>query len=89
MTSTSEIAIDYSLIITNVPTGVQIQIDDDSIYSENNHTITVMNLGFFSAEDINSTHNHKLTMILPLGISAINNQTLDIDVIFTQSMPAS
>ena len=85
VTSTSEVGINYSVIISNVPEGVEIQVDDSDIYNEDNNKITITNLGSFSSKDTNTTHTHKLSFILPIGIDAITNQELDIDVIFTQN----
>ena len=85
VTSTSEIAITYSVIITDVPTGVQVQIDNNTIYDEDNGTVTITNLGSFNANDNNTSHNHIITFIVPLGIDTFNNETMNIDVIFTQA----
>ena len=85
VTSLSEVGINYSAIITNVPEGVQIQVDDGNIYNEDNNKITITNLGSFSSNDTNTTHIHKLSFIVPIGIDAITNQELDLDVIFTQN----
>ena len=85
VTSLSEVGINYSVIITNVPEGVQIQVDDGNIYNEDNNKITITNLGSFSASDTNTTHIHKLSFIVPIGIDAITNQELDLDVLFTQN----
>ena len=84
ITSTSEIAINYSIVISDVPTGVRVQVDDDTIYNERYNEIIIPDLGSFDADDNNVTHNHKLTLIVPLGIDTIDNQVLNMDVIFTQ-----
>lgn len=84
VTSLSEVGLSYSLILSNVPTGIEVQVDDDEVYSESNSEIIISNLGSFDASDNNSTHNHKLTFIAPLGISTISNETIDLDVIFIQ-----
>lgn len=85
VTSTSEVGINYSVIVTNVPEGVQIQVDDGSIYNEDNNKIIITNLGSFSSNDNNTTHTHKISFIVPIGIETITNQELDMDVIFTQN----
>ena len=87
ITSISEVAADYSVIISNVPSGVSVKVDDDIIYDEDNNTISITNLGSFNAKDINSTHNHKLTFMVPIGIEEIENAILDLDVIITQARP--
>lgn len=86
VTSKSEIAIKYSAIITNVPNGVQIQVDNDAIYSApiGSNTITIEELGGFNLEDENKTHNHKLTVLVPSGVEPFENKELAIDIVFTQ-----
>ena len=83
VTSTSEIASDYSILITNVPEGIEVKINDD-IIEENNNEILIENVGSFNANDVNSTHNHILTFIDPTSAQEISNQEISIDVIFTQ-----
>lgn len=85
VTSLSEVGITYSAVITGVPTGVQIQVDDNTIYTPTNNTITINNLGSFSANASNTTHTHKLSFIVPIDTDTITNQALDIDVIFVQN----
>ena len=85
VTSLSEVGINYSVIITNVPEGVQIQVDDGNIYNEDNNKITITNLGSFSASDINTTHTHKLSFIVPIDTDTITNQAIDIDIVFVQN----
>lgn len=83
VTSASEIASDYSILIANVPDGIQVKINDD-IIEENNNKILIENVGSFNANDINSTHNHILTFIAPPGAQELSEQEISIDVIFTQ-----
>ena len=87
ITSISEVAVDYSVIISNVPSGVLVKVDDDIIYEEDNNTILINNLGSFNANDTNSTHNHKLTFMVPIGVETIENAIFDLDVIVTQVRP--
>ena len=85
VTSLSEVGITYSAVITGVPTGVQIQVDDNTIYTPTNNTITINNLGSFSANASNTTHTHKLSFIVPIDTDTITNQALDIDIVFVQN----
>ena len=84
ITSLSEVGINYSVTIDNVPDGLEIQVDNNTIYEENNNKIIINNLGTFDANDNNLTHTHTLTIIAPININIIDNKTLDIDVTFTQ-----
>ena len=85
VTSTSEVGINYSAVITGVPHGVQIQVDDNTIYSETNNTITINNLGSFSSNASNSTHTHKLSFIVTIDTDTITNQALYINIVFVQN----
>lgn len=84
ITSISEISSVYCITLNNVPTGMEVQVDDNTTYQENNNTITINNLGSFNINDVNTTHTHKLSFIAPLGINAINNQTININVTISQ-----
>ena len=85
VTSTSEVSSSYSVKISDVPDGLQVQVDDGTIYDEEDNVILINNVGTFSANDINSTHTHKLTFIVPLGIDEIDNQEINLDVILSQT----
>ena len=82
VTSKSEVAINYSIIIKNVPTGVQIQVDDKNPCSEIDHIVTITDLERLDAGD--NTRNHTLTILVPSGVEPFDTTELDIDVIFTQ-----
>ncbi len=86
VTSNSEVALNYSLVINNVPDDLVVQIDHDTIHTPDTttHKIIVNNLGSFIANDSNDTRNHTLSFSVPIDSDTITNQTLDIDVIFTQ-----
>lgn len=80
ITSQSEVGVDCSLSVTNLPTGIQLSIDNQATFTESNNTIYVSNFSYFNANDQNSTKNYILTFIAPIDVSAISNQQIGIDV---------
>ena len=87
VTSTSEVAANYSIILTSVPTGVKVKLDNGSFESETNGTINFNNVGTFNANDSNSTRTHTLTFMAEIGTTTQSNTSIGLDVIFTQVQP--
>lgn len=81
--SESEVALNYSLKISNVPDELIVEIDGTQ-YTPTNNEITIDNLGSFEANDSETTKIHEMKFIVPIDSDTINAQTLDIDVTFTQ-----
>jgi hypothetical protein len=84
VTSYSEIALDYSLIIDNAPNGLRVQVDGGTTYDAAGGSVTIGYLGSFVANDSTTTHTHTLKFMVPIGGDEFSNQELGIDVIFTQ-----
>ena len=86
VTSASEVGITYSAVLTNVPEGLYIIVDDDEYnpYNPQNGTITINNLGSFDASENGQSRTHKLKFIVPIGSDAFSNREIDIDVVFSQ-----
>ena len=87
ITSTSEVATDYSIILTNVPTGVKVKLDNGSYMSETNNEISFNNVGTFVPNDSNSTRTHTLTFMAEIGTATQSNSSIGLDVVFTQVQP--
>lgn len=85
ITSNSDVAVDYSIILSNVPTGIQVVFDNVTYY-ENNNVVTINNAGSFNASDLNNTHTHSFTFIAPVGTEIVKNNDVTIDVDFEQSL---
>ena len=83
VTSNSEVGVNYNIILSNVPTGVQV-IFDNVTYYETNNVVTINNAGSFDAGDLNNTHTHTFTFIAPAGTSTVSDNEVDIDVDFVQ-----
>ena len=84
VTSNSEVGVNYSITLSNVPTGVQV-IFDNVTYNESNNVVTISNAGSFTASAVNNTHTHSFTFVAPAGVANALNNDVDIDVDFVQS----
>lgn len=84
LTSTSEVAVDYSIKLTGVSSQVEVSVDGGTAMSPTAGEIIFTNVGSFDANDTTSTKSHSLTFSAPLGSSNVSNNQIDIDVIFTQ-----
>ncbi len=83
VTSNSEVALSYSVVLTNVPDDLIVLVGDEA-HRPTNNRITINNIGSFTALDNNRTHTHTLTFIVPIDSDAFDSQTIDIDVMFSQ-----
>lgn len=84
--STSEVNVKYDIIISDLPSGVEVDIDHANDYQtqDDNHTITVPNAGTILYTASNKTNTHTLTFRGASNAQVINNQTVTIDVVVTQ-----
>ena len=84
ITSTSEVDIKYSIIISNLPAGVEASLDGVNFESQNNHTITFTDIGTILYTDNDKTKTHTITFRALDGATVVNNQKVDIDVTVQQ-----
>ena len=84
VTSTSEVASNYSVILLNIPDGVQVSIDNSSFVSAQDNKIKFNNVGSFNVNEENTSKEHILTFRAPLGTSSVTNNGIDIKVEFVQ-----
>lgn len=85
VTSTSEVANTYSVIISNLPSDVSVSIDGGNYVSPINNVVEFTNAGSFQANDNQTTKNHILSFQSNLSAAEVINRQVDIDVIFSQS----
>ena len=81
--STSEVTTRYTIVLTNVPTGLQVKLDGGNYQTPTNNKIT-FNAGTFAPSDATPTHTHTLTFNDPLTTSNSGNVVVNIDVLFEQ-----
>ena len=82
VTSLSEVKVDYSILISDIPSDLVVKVDNE-IKTHTNGSIVID--GVFNANDTNSTHQYNLNFSVPINSDVINNETLKIDVTFTQA----
>ena len=85
LTSTSEVSANYQIVLTNVPSAMQVKIDTKTYQTPINNTITFEDEDYqINVNDNEKIKTHTLTFKVPLDstISSVNN--IDIDVIFDQ-----
>ena len=86
--SNSEVDVLYKIIISNLPSGVEVDIDNTG-YSpaDANGTLTIENANtVINYNDSVKTKNHILTFKANTGTSLVTNQEIDIDVEFRQDV---
>ena len=85
--SQSEVNITYSIIISNLPTGVEVDIDNSGNYRQaSSGTITISPAGTINYNDSTKIKTHTLTFRATSGASLVTAQEIDIDVEFKQTM---
>ena len=84
--SESEVALNYSLKISNVPSDLIIEIDGVE-YTPIGNEILIDNLGSFIANDPETTKIHQMKFIVPIDSETIDAEIIDVDVTFTQVAP--
>ena len=80
-TNNSEVDVTYSLILSNVPSGVSVKVDNGTYYAEQNNSITIPNIGTLA---VNGTNTHTLTFKADLDATEVENQQIGVDVEFKQ-----
>ncbi len=80
--SNSEVDVTYDIIISNIPSGVQVKLDNRSFEQESS-TVTITNAGIISYGAGSNTHT--LTFKANNNATLVNNHTVNIDVDFKQN----
>ena len=85
ITSTSNVDINYTIKISNLPAGVQVTLDNGApVSQDNNNIITFTDAGRILYNDVNKTKSHILTFSAVANTTPVNSQTVSIDVIAKQ-----
>ncbi len=84
VTSTSEVSAKYSIILSNVPSELEVKLDNGTYITPTNNRIEFSNAGSFMGADINRTFTHTLTFNAPLEADIVNTSTIGIDIDFDQ-----
>ena len=80
--SDSEVDVIYDIIVSNIPTGVQVKLDTGA-YAPENSSVTFSNAGIILYSG-SRTNTHTLTFRGVSGASFVNNQEVTINVVAEQ-----
>jgi len=84
VTSTSEVDVQYTIVVRNIPSGVLVKLDNGSFQTPSNNTVTFNNAGNIYYSDVSKEKTHVLTFKANTGTTAVNNQIVSVDVDFRQ-----
>lgn len=82
--SNSEVDAKYSIVIGNIPSGVEISLDGGTYATPSNGTITFANAGTILYSSNNKENTHTLTFRSNTGTTPVTNRELTVDVIVEQ-----
>ena len=84
--SDSEVDTEYSITISNIPSGVDVKLDNEVNYrTPTNGVVTIDPAGTITYTGSSVEVTHTLTFRANNGATVVNNQTIDIDVEFKQA----
>ncbi len=85
--SNSEVDVLYKIIINNLPSGVEVDIDNTGYQTPTSGTLTIENANtVINYNDAVKTKSHILTFRAANGASLVTDQKIDIDVEFRQDL---
>ncbi len=83
--SNSGVDVIYSIVISNLPTGISVKLDDAENFTEQtNNNIIFSDAGSILYSGLESTKTHTLTFKAESGTQVVNEQQINIDVIVRQ-----
>lgn len=83
--SNSEVDVTYTVVINNLPPGIEVKLDNNSFTSQvTAGTITFPNVGTITYNDNDRIRTHTLTFKALDNTSPVSNQQINIDVRFKQ-----
>lgn len=87
VTSDSDVALTYSINLSNVSKYTLISLDDE-MFSKCDTSYTFSNVGTINVTDTNKTKNHTLKFITTPEVTEATNRNVKIEVVFTQKKPS-
>lgn len=82
--SLSDVKVGYSIIISNIPNGIKVKLDNGSYKEPSSGTISFNNVGVINANATSNQASHTLTFSATLGSQTISSKKIDMDVKFIQ-----
>lgn len=80
----SEVTIKYTIVLTNLPTGVEVALDEGNFEESINNTLTFSNVNQIKYNDSVKEKEHTLKFKSNLGTTEVENQEVGINVKFEQ-----
>lgn len=84
VTSSSEVAVNYSIVLSNLPDEIEVKVDNGTYRTPINNIIEFNNAGSFSGNNINTTYTHTLTFNAPLDSNIVSTANVGIAIKFDQ-----
>ncbi len=85
--SNSEVDVIYSIIISDLPTGVEVDLDNSGNYrTPTSGTLRINSAGTINYNDSVKTKTHTLTFRAANGTTPVSDQEINIDVEFKQGL---
>lgn len=82
--SNSEVDTVYDIIVSNIPSGVQVKLDNGTYQQPQSNTVTFTSAGTILYGAQSNENTHTLTFKADSGATLVNNQTVTINVDFKQ-----
>ncbi|MBR2708235.1 MAG: hypothetical protein IKE90_02230 [Bacilli bacterium] len=87
VTSNSEVDVVYTIIVSNLPTGVEVSLDNGTYQTPTSGTVRISNAQtVINYNDTVKTKNHTLTFRATSSAQVVSDQEIDIDVEFRQTL---
>lgn len=87
VTSNSEVDVVYTIIVSNLPTGVEVSLDNGTYQTPTSGTVRISNAQtVINYNDTVKTKNHTLTFRATSSAQVVSDQEIDVDVEFKQSI---
>ncbi len=83
--SLSEVDVNYSIVVSNLPSGVDVSIDGVTFPPVSNGTVTFSNAGTILYSSNDRINSHTLTFRGASGATLVNNQAVTINVLAEQT----
>lgn len=84
--SISEVDIAYTIVVSNIPSGTSVALDNGSYQQPTNNQVIFNNAGTILYSDVNKTKTHTLTFQAASGATYVSNQEVNVDVIARQTL---
>ena len=87
ITSISDTKASYSIVLSDLPDGLEVKLDNGNYQTQVNNTITFENVGYINVNDETKTKVHTLTFFVPIDSDTITESEFNVDVVFNQVSP--